>query len=207
MILLMEYYQPSNYLRFGEYLYTLHEHLKNDLIEKVILFISDDSTLSFKSDKIQIVHLNSRPTYDFMINFCNENFDDICILSNSDIIFDDSLSLVTKENLKNTFYALSRRELQENYTIQERPVHHLHCSQDAWVFLPKINFNQLANFTFGIQGCDRRISRIAKDSGYVVKNPYGKIILKHAHRINHRTYGNAGTVPGPHLDCYPSDEL
>lgn len=207
MILLMEYFQPANYLRFGEYLYALHENLKNDLIEKIILFISDDSTLSFKSDKIQIVNLNSRPTYDFMINFCNENFDDICILSNSDIIFDDSLSLVTKENLKNTFYAISRRELQEDYSVKERPVSHLHCSQDAWIFLPKIRFHDVADFTFGIPACDLRISRIAKDSGYVVKNPYGKIILKHAHRIDYRTYGNKPWVQGPRLDCYPSDEL
>lgn len=209
MILLLDFYQPSNYLRFAEYLYALHENLKHNLIEKIILFISDDFTLSFKSDKIQIVHLNSRPTYDVMFNFCNENFNDICILGNSDIIFDESLSLVTKENLKNTFYALSRRELQEDYTVQERPVSHLHCSQDAWFFLPKIKFSQPANFTFGVPCCDRRISRIAKDSGYIVKNPYDKIILKHAHQVGYRSYQleKRTPVPGPYFDCYPSNEL
>ena len=207
MILLTEYFKPKSARRFSEYLYTLHENIENKFIDKIILFVSDNARLNFESNKIQIIALDQRPTFQYMIDYCNQNFDDICILGNSDIIFDDSLSLITKQHLKNTAYGISRRELQDDYSIKERPYQHLHTSQDAWIFLPKLILNPSANFTFGTKGCDLRISSIIKESGYDIKNPYGKIILKHFHLTEYRTYNDNALISGRYHTLPPWNDL
>lgn len=204
MILLMEYFQPKNYLRFSEYLYALHENLKNNLIDKIVLFISDNSELAYTSSKFQIVHLEQRPTYQTFFDYCNQNFSNqICIVSNSDIIFDESLQKIKEDYLTSTVYALSRYELQEDYTIQARPEVQLPTSQDAWVFKTPFNVKD-ANYNLGHKTCDLKIAYVISSFGYKVKNPCKDIILKHAHRINYRTYNNNTGYPHPLLSTPPT---
>lgn len=55
MNLLIEYFRSDDYQRHSEYITCIHENLENEHIEKIYVFISDDSKLNFKSDKIEII--------------------------------------------------------------------------------------------------------------------------------------------------------
>ena len=104
MNLLIEYFRSDNYVRHSEYLTCLHDNLDNDLIDKIYVFISDDSELNFESKRIEIVKREERPTYKDMFDFCNENLkDQICIVSNADILFDETLSVLKDFNFDKIF--------------------------------------------------------------------------------------------------------
>ena len=72
--------------------------MKNTHIDEIIIFISDDSTLELKSPKIKIVNLQIRPTFKYLFEYCNDNFQNQkCIIANTDIFFDDSCRLATSK--------------------------------------------------------------------------------------------------------------
>ena len=97
MNLLIEYFRSDDYQRHSEYLTCIHENLENEYIKKVYIFISDDSKLNFKSDKIEIIQREERPAYKDLFGFCNENLkNEICIISNADIILDDVVPVTLK---------------------------------------------------------------------------------------------------------------
>ena len=203
MILLIEYFVPQSEERHQEYLTCIEENLKNNHIDYIEIFISDDSELPIKSDKIKINNLVQRPTYGDFFQFANKKYpDSICILSNADIIFDDSLRYITKENMQKRFLALTRWDIKEDGSHQIfRPGPG--DSQDSWIFKTPINIE--ADFTLGRLGCDNRITYLAHQAGYKVSNPAHQIIIKHLHKTEYRTTSKQikNTVIGWHLLVQP----
>ena len=55
MNLIIEYFKSSNQNRDVEYKSCINENIKNNLIDKIYVFISDESILDLVSDKIQII--------------------------------------------------------------------------------------------------------------------------------------------------------
>jgi hypothetical protein len=92
--LIIEYFKSPNSQRDFEYKYCISENIKNSKIKKIWVFISDDSVLDIESDKIHIIKIIHRPTYNFLIDWSNQNLkDEICIISNGDIFYNDTLSI------------------------------------------------------------------------------------------------------------------
>ena len=140
MILIIEYFRHQNDDRHREYLKCLEENIKNDFISKIEIFIEDETPLEIFSNKININRFGKRPTYDDMFSFCSEKYNgEICIISNSDIIFDDTLKYVNNENIKNKFLALTRWDIKPNddLTFFDRK-----DSQDCWIFKSPINMKE-----------------------------------------------------------------
>lgn len=217
MILLIEYFTSSNFNRDREYLTCISENIKNPLIEKICVFISDDfSKLNIESDKIDIIKLNTRPTFNFLFNYSNQNFsDNICIIANTDIILDQTLENIKIENLNNTFLALTRWDLifqNNSWSIQfyDQPWRNISTSllsQDTWIYRTPIVVNDQSNFLMGKPGCDNRIAQVYHELGYNVKNPSKKIITKHLHLTNYRTYNHTDMVLGPYLLVQSTDDV
>ena len=54
--------------------------------------MEEDAELNFDSPKIERVVVKKRPTYQDLFEYCNTHMkNEICIVSNSDIIFDETL--------------------------------------------------------------------------------------------------------------------
>lgn len=208
MNLLIEYFRPSDYQRYSEYLTCIHENLDNELIDKIYIFISDDSKLNFNSDKIEIVKKEERPTYKDLFEFCNKNLkNEICIVANSDIIFDDTLSEINKKVLKNSFFALTRWEIFcENDEWCIAPFDNS-ASQDCWIFQSPIKVSDDMDFLLGKPGCDNKIAKLISEKGYEMKNPGKKIITSHYHISGHRTYKESQRIKGPYLCLVPNDDV
>lgn len=102
MNLIIEYFNSRNHMRNGEYLYCLHQNLANEYIDKVYIFMEDDAELNFNSPKINRIVRKERPSYKDLFDFCNESLkEQICVVANADIIFDDTLRFFKSPNMEN----------------------------------------------------------------------------------------------------------
>jgi hypothetical protein len=207
MNLIIEYFKSDDYQRHSEYLTCIHENLENEHIEKIYVFISDDSKLNFKSDKLEIVQIDKRPTYKDLFEFCNENLkDQICIISNADIIFDDTILNLKKVNLLEVFIALTRWEVFcENGEWCIAPFNNS-SSQDVWAFQTPIKVTDEMDFHLGKPRCDNKIAKLISEH-YEIRNPGLQIITSHFHMSGYRTYSGNEGMPGPYLCLSPNDDI
>lgn len=144
-----------------------------------------------------IIEYTDRLTFKEVIDLAwkETDEDDIVVISNSDIKFNQSVINLNDIAL-NEFYAITRYELNQE-------IHHnIWGSQDTWVF--KLNLDTYhkikkmnLNFHFGVPGCDNRLAWEFYNQGFTVKNPYDKIVTMHVHSSQQRNY--APPVPPPYL--------
>ena len=210
MNLIIEYFNSLNHIRNGELLYCLHQNLANDYIDKIYIFMEEDAELNFDSPKIERVVVKERPTYQDLFEYCNTHMkNDICIVSNADIIFDDTLRYFNSINMNMQFYALSRWEITsgdgKNWEIE--PYDNA-ASQDVWVFKTPVPTSDEMNYTMGVPGCDNKITYQMRELGYTCRNPGKKVITVHFHISQFRTYSpKDDRVPGPYLLVAPVDNF
>lgn len=207
MNLLIEYFRSSDYQRYSEYLTCIHENLDNDQIDKIYIFISDDSKLNFQSDKIEIVKREKRPTYKDLFDFCNENLKgEICIIANTDIILDETISILKEKDLTNIFVALTRWEVfNQNNEWCIAPFNNS-SSQDVWAFKAPITVSEELDFNLGKPGCDNKVAKIMSEN-YEIRNPGLQIVTCHFHMSGYRTYSHNDRIPGPYLCLVPNDNI
>ena len=208
--LIIEYFQSRNHIRNGEYLYCLHENIGIDKIDNIYIFVEEGSDLNFDSPKIKKIITKERPTYQNLFEYCNENMkDEICIVSNADIIFDDTLRFFNSVNMDKQFYGLSRWETStrdgKNWEIEP---YDNSASQDCWVFRTPVATSDSMNYTMGKPGCDNKIFYHMRELGYTCRNPGKKVVTIHFHISNFRTYDiRTDRVPGPYLLVAPVDNF
>jgi len=208
--LIIEYFQSKNHIRNGEYLYCLHENIGIDEINNIYIFVEEGSDLNFDSPKIKKIVTKERPTYQDLFEYCNEHMkDEICIVANADIIFDDTLRYFESLNMEKQFYGLSRWEIStndgKNWEIE--PYDNA-ASQDVWIFKTPVLTSDDMNYTMGKPGCDNKIFYHMRQLGYTCRNPGKKVITIHFHISNFRTYDwNNDRIPGPYLLVAPVDNF
>jgi len=181
--LFFNYYADKNPVRKKEIDFCLQKNLSNPYLTTIV------------------VESPNKPTYQFFFDKINEitQPEDINIICNSDIFFDDTIKLA--ENIKHKeFYALLRWEYLPNGSSQffERP-----DSQDTWITRGKIE-NVFGDFTLGIRGCDNRIAHEFHAAGYTVLNPSKSIKSYHVHNSSVRNYTMADVVPPPYYTLGPT---
>jgi hypothetical protein len=181
--LLYNYYEDKHATRKREIDFCLQKNLGNPFFQTII------------------VESVGKPTYQYFFQKINEltGPNDVNIICNSDIFFDETIVLAEKIQPKQ-FYALLRWEYMSNGSIQfhERP-----DSQDTWIVRGKVE-NVHGNFTLGIRGCDNRIAHEFHAAGYTVSNPSKSIKSYHVHNSGVRNYTMADVVPPPYHTIHPS---
>lgn len=143
-------------------------------------------------------YTDGRPTYNDFFEWMAEFPDDINVLANSDIYFDETINLVKEIDFK-TCYALTRWE-ERGKEIVEFERGHSHNgakakhSQDVWVFLgrPRV---QGSFFSLGQPGCDNKIAHLIRLSGYRLINPSLSIRCIHRHGEQERSYNLPRLTP------------
>lgn len=181
--LFYNYYKDKNPLRQIEIDYCFFTNLNNSKLNVIIL------------------NIESKLTYDYYFNQINKISmdDDINIICNSDIYFDESIENISKIK-HDECYALLRYEDQGsgNIKFKERP-----DSQDSWIFRGKIK-NVIGNFELGVAGCDNKIAYNVQAAGYKVLNPARDVKSFHLHNSNVRNYNPRKPLPGPYLTIHPT---
>jgi hypothetical protein len=195
--------------RMSEYLECLRRNLANDLIEKVVVFFEGDpSTVVNSSKKLSIVPIKDRPTYFDFFDYANRNLkNEIIIISNSDMYYDDSLRLLESIDFDNLFIFLTRWFVRSGGKV-EFSLNHLEANEysaDTLIFKAPLREFE-SSFKIGTQGCDSRIAHEAAAVGYRVINPCHSVISYHLHISNvqndkrwEENKGPYGKVPFSHL--------
>lgn len=180
--LFYNYYKDSNNERRKEIDFCFQKNIENKFINLII------------------IESQNRLTYnDFFkkINKLSED-EDINIICNSDIFFDDTIALVNNIKSKEA-YALTRSEISSNGTSE---FFHRPDSQDTWIVRGQVK-NVDGDFLLGKRGCDNRIAYEFRKAGYDIYNPSQSIKTYHLHNSNIRTYTNHDVIPGPYLTLHP----
>ena len=166
--------------------YCLKVNQKNPLIDRVYKFAN-------------------RPTFhQFFEQTRKLPVEDINILANADIYFDDSLRYVVNIGPRDC-YALTRWEIDEEYNVvsfkdmhaynkEAKPQH----SQDVWIFRGPVMKNVMGHFHIGQPGCDNRIAYEIFRGGYRITNPSLTIKAIHKHKEKERNYTIPNRVSGPY---------
>ncbi len=149
----------------------------------------------------------NRPTYQDFFNLINKNTgeDDINILANSDIFFDEENIIKIKESIQpHQCFALTRYDIDEhdNAIFLNR-----RDSQDTWIFKGRVKKVNYADFFMGRPGCDNRIAHELKVVGYDVINPSMTIKSYHLHNSQIKSYdrNHLFVVPKPYLRLEPTE--
>lgn|SRR5574337_127368 len=176
--LFYNYYEDKHPARKREIDMCLQNNLENKLLNVII------------------IESPNKPTYEFFFRQINKitGPDDINIICNSDIFFDETIALACGLRDKQV-YALSRWDWHNPSRIIffDRP-----DSQDTWIIKGKIE-NVFGDFTLGTRGCDNRIAYEFNKAGYTISNPSKSIKTYHVHNSGIRNYTMADVVPKPYL--------
>lgn len=208
MHLIVQYYLANHSSRQAELDFCLIQNLSNPHFEYVhVLCETRDAMkhtklLEVEHDKLKLSVVDKRLTYHEAFQYCNEYcHGKICILTNSDIYYDETLAKLNEITVKNQFICLSRYEHSESGRLE---IFHLHDgdSQDSWIFRSPIEIHD-CQFPMGKPGCDNRIAFLAKKSGYDVFNPAMDIKSYHVHDSRHKTYSQSDRLLGLYLFLPP----
>jgi len=184
--LITSYYIDKNKERQLEIDECLKNNIDNVYIDEILLLC--ESLPNIKHRKIKIIETN-RPTFKNFLFYINKNTseDDINILANTDIFFDDSLNDLKQFSIEGKILCLLRWERNKNGK-SEIKIKRSDC-QDSWVFKGKINTNDMwLDFHMGKLGCDNRICYEFKQAGYKLENPCFLIQSHHLHNTQIRNY-------------------
>jgi hypothetical protein len=189
------YYQDKDPKRQKELLYCLKKNIENPLINNIFLIVEGEVKLPING-KLIIIEAN-RPTYRNFFDLINDTVtspNDISILANTDIYFNDTLQLIDLREKQ--CIALSRWDKRKDGLR----LHNERYSQDTWIFKGKIRNVRFCDFFMGIPGCDNRIAYELNRAGYRLVNPAYSIQSIHYHQSDLHNYDhNTPKIPKPYL--------
>lgn len=183
----------------------LLKNIECNSVDEIHLFVIQEHVdkVPYKSNKIaSITIIEERPTFQSMMSFANyyvHSENDISVLFNSDIYFDDTLQLC-RQMSNNQVYALTRWDVN---TFGKVVFFNRRDSNDTWIFKGTIKTIPDSDYCFGIAGVDNTMAERFERAGYVVKNPSLTIKSYHIHNSNVRHYNPRQGTPKPYLLITP----
>jgi hypothetical protein len=135
----------------------------------------------------RVINLKGRPTFQEFFANAGRFAEDVNVVANLDIYFDQSIELarwITEDQV----YCLTRYEDDGAGNIQTFAQKHYghpgEWSQDAWIFTG-VNVQKIeANFHLGDRGCDNHLAYLFNEAGLIVQNPSEDIRAIHTHTID-----------------------
>lgn len=194
IILYQSLYRDPNAARQAELDRVAVANASNPLIERIVR-LNDDG-------------IKRHQFAEFLLKINEESGpEDLNIIANSDIYFDDSLEYA-KEMKEKECYALSRWDWEAD-GIARLSVRG--DSQDAWMFRGKVPADLITavaavpNLGPGTPGCDNRFAFEISRAGYAVLNPSRLIRAIHLHQsgVRHYSRDEKDLVPKPYLLIEP----
>ncbi|MBS0017212.1 MAG: tetratricopeptide repeat protein, partial [Arthrospira sp. SH-MAG29] len=193
IILFTPYYKAKQPERQQELIYCLQKNIECVEIAKIFLLIDDGHQPELTSPKIEILNLASRPTYLNWVELTQEKYpDQISVLANTDIYFDQSVSRLREIFSANpkAFVTISRYEQEGSaQTLHKNP----HWSQDVWAIFGKNKLltpalKNTLKIPLGVPRCDNKIAYLFSIYGAKVYNPCLDIKTFHVQETDSRTY-------------------
>ena len=191
-VLIISLYNEKNPHRIGEFVTCLETNLQHPLIEHIHVLhdtAKDEGTCILinylKSRPITLTTITGRPSFGQCFELANSVYPDKnIIISNADIYFNDTLNALQEVNFDNLFVALTRWEVQKDFTLKVRGDHlgiSDDISQDTWIFKTPIQKFEYDHFLLGTIACDAGIAAQAARVGMKIINPCYTVQGCHLH--------------------------
>jgi len=197
-------YDEPNLQRLAEYRTCLERNISCPAITEICVLCEGDQDLIPHSEKIRLRRIDRRPTYTDFFNWINElvSAEDVSIIANTDIYFDNQLYLFQFWRMPSKMVlALSRWDR----TAESIRLHNHGDSQDSWIVKGNPQ-NVDGCFFIGVPRCDNRIAAEFEKAGYRVTNPSFSIRSYHLHQGEPRRYLEAEhsrLIPPPYKYISP----
>jgi len=190
--------------REQEYRTAMTCNLDQSGIDEIHVFEEGESGLSPSTEKGVLRKIGTRPHYSDFFSWINElaGPDDISIIANTDIFFEDSITAVDRFLKNDECYALSRWDAQPDGSPR---LFDRNDSQDAWIFRGPIQEAVYGDFPLGVPRCDNRLLHELRTGGYHVRNPAFSIRALHLHDRNESEINyedSPDEVPRPYAYAY-----
>lgn len=198
--LYVNHFRHANADRQAEIDECLRRNIDNPAIDRVVVLGQSGMKDRFASPKVAWIsgdystNRYGRPTFRNFFELVNrfvESPDDLSIVSNSDIYFDDSLKRLETIDLEGQFLALTRWESKDSGAAVEA----YDNSQDTWIFHGRVRPIGWTDFSMGVFGCDDRLAFELKHADYLLANPCYDLRSVHLHRSGVRFNGEC--IPRP----------
>lgn len=194
LILIQQYFVAKNDARRIEIDETFFKNASNKCIDKYIIMLEKKEDLEIVKNLLKLVDRQHIQYILFTRKACFSDYfniscgdpelrDNVCVLANADIYFDDSIRELINLR-KDQFAAIARHEILDNGSLEliQRPAH----SQDVWAFVSPIptqlEFN--TDFPQGHWHCENRLSTEINSAGMILCNPCTTVRAIHNHRSN-----------------------
>lgn len=211
--LFLPYYTPKDQDRAAEINFCLQKNCENSHIRKIFLLKDDVPPCPIVNEKIDVIQIRQRPTYGDWLRLAIERCpDNVAILANSDIYFDDTILHIAKlfSEHSRSFAAISRYDkIGENIAPHPNP----HWSQDTWAVVPsEIEYSVVRSadlIPLGKPRCDNKIAYLFAINGYKIFNPVSEVKTIHVHESGLRYYDKRGDtdIKGGMAMVHPSRDL
>jgi hypothetical protein len=206
MILVISIYKISNQQRFDEIKFTLKQNLLNKFIKKIIIIDEYDafSLLGISSKKVLLIPVKKRLTISQIVKLIRSNHENhlnhYFILSNNDIIFNNSLKLIKYYWFNKLFIVLTRYEMNGELFRSK-----LGDSSDTWITKGLPYAYDYCDFHLGVLGVENRMSFEFYIRNFTIINPSKAVKCLHVHNSNFRTYQKTDRYCGYYLNIIPSN--
>lgn len=215
--LFIQYYVSPNPSRFEEIKKCLQINFNNPFINKIYLLNEREYTndelgnIDNTNNKLEQIIINKRLSYQDVFNIIEDKqIKGYCILSNSDIFFDKSISILDKTGLANNkkMFALLRYEYKPGLSLKDSPIFDYRaCSQDTWIWHSNYNINKehrhVFDFQLGIPGCDNTVAYLFQALGFNCHNEPLLIKTYHYHTSQVRNYNeNTEKTLQPYFEIF-----
>ena len=211
--LYVPYYLSDDHERQKELDICLEKNIAVAEVDRIFLLIDDGHEPPFKSDKIEVLPIKSRPTYSDWLDL-SERYSQgaISVLANSDIYFDKTVTELRKmfASSSHALAAISRYEIEGDKTYMHK---NPHWSQDVWavdgdVPVPDVIKKKMA-IPLGVPRCDNKIGYVFSVHGYDIFNPCKFVRTYHLHETQMRSYDNHidKRILGGTAWVYPSETI
>lgn len=200
------FYPEKNKNRFQELLTCLKNNLGNKEIKSITVFNEGGDLSVFDISKLNIISITTRPTYQDFFNHINQKGleNDIHIIANTDIYFDNHIAVLKHLHLDNKVLTLARWDTTE---AKQPKLYNHNDSQDVWIFKGEIKPNLKSNFPLGVPRCDNRLLYELQQARYHVLNPAFSIKAFHIHKgqraLVYTENDNIYKIPPPYRYKYP----
>jgi hypothetical protein len=187
--LLVDYYKNPYPERASELDFCFLENTNSKEFDHIHVFKSSPLPEGYSLEKTIINEVSTRLAYQYYFDYAKNNIpkDDIIVLCNSDIFFDESILLVKELDLSNKVLALTRFCPYHGHWVDDNnniiPYGNQDRSQDVWIWKNPLDTKDVDfNFNIGTLGCDNKVAHQFHQAGYQVWNPSYSIICYHKHK-------------------------
>jgi SAM-dependent methyltransferase len=177
------YYEDPNPARQKEIDLCLEKNLDNPLFDLILIDAEKNPTFDLFFDKINLLALDN----------------DISIICNSDIFFDDSIRQAAKIGHKQLYALAPWNYVRDNYALFSNT----NSKQDAWIVRGRVD-GVNGDFPIGMPGSDARLAYEFQAAGYTIINPSRSIKPYHVHLSGVRRYTEKDRILGQYLLVEPT---